>query len=242
MTKEVSVAPAEESNNTEATNSEVVEDTKEETVGEVLDRKEDSVPLATFLELKNSNKEMSRELKELRQTIDDGATKKEVASDIKSLAEKYDVDENLLEDLVKSAKSEASKELDSKIESRLAPLEARGKEEKRDAIFNEHFKKAMANMPEYEGVVNESVIKSLSLSPSNSSKTFPQLIEEAYGHLLTGKRTMDTASTRTGKEDNIVVDSDRAKKDPEYFKEVMSNPVLKKQYNESMMNRLTSIL
>ena len=97
-------------------------------------------------------------------------------------------------------------------------------------------------MPEFDGVVNKDVIMALTRDPNNASKTFPQLIEAAYGHLLQGKRTVDTGSSRTGKEDNMIVDIAKAKTDSEYFKMVMSDPNLKKQYNDKMVSGLQNIL
>ena len=97
-------------------------------------------------------------------------------------------------------------------------------------------------MPEYSGVVKEDVIKALSLIPANSSKTFTQLIEETYGHLIQGKRSIDSSSNKNSKNDSGDVDIQRAYKDPAYFKEIMENPVLKKKYNESMSDRIASIL
>jgi hypothetical protein len=60
-------------------------------------------------------------------------------------------------------------------------------------VFNEHFDKTISQMPEFDGVVNKDVIKTLSLDPSNKNKTFQQLIETAYGHLVAGRKTMEAS-------------------------------------------------
>jgi hypothetical protein len=80
------------------------------------------------------------------------------------------------------------------------------------------------------------------LNPANSNKTFTQIIEEAYGHLVTGKRTFDSASTRAGKNDSFEVDDERMHKDPEYFDTVINNPLTKEKYNKRMIERISSHL
>lgn len=244
MTEEVKTTPAEEAKKTEPTISEVVGEAKEETVGEVLTEKpkEETVPLSTYLEIKKENKALAKSLKDLEKRIDEGATKKEVASDIKALADKHGIDADFLEEFAATVKAKADSEVDEKISSKLKPLEEKERKQKINAVFDEHFAKALAQAPEYDGVVNKEVIKSLSLNAANANKTFIQIIEEAYGHLITGKRSIDQASTRAGKNDSLEVDVDRARKDQEYFREVMANPTLKKKYNESLSDRLSSHL
>lgn len=252
MTDEVKTAPtAEESNQQANTNSEVKTEVKtevkEETVGEVLVEKketpkEDSVPLSAFLEIKNSNKEMAKQLKELQKSIEQGASKTEVSSDIKAIADKHGLDEVFLQDFAQSVKAHAEAEIDAKISSRLKPLEEKEHSERINKAFTEHYQKALERMPEYKDVVNQEVIKALSLMPANANKTFTQLLEESYGHLITGKRTLDTTPAKGGKSDGFTVDIDRAKRDSSYFKEVMSDPNLKKQYNDAMMGEVTSMI
>lgn len=248
MTEEVKTTPAEEAKKTEPTISEVVgeakTEAKEETVGDVLsaETKEETVPLSRFLELKKENKDLSRAMKELKKTVEEGATKKEVAADIQALADKHGIDADFLEEFAATVKAKADSEVDEKISSKLKPIEEKERKQKINAVFDEHYEKAIAQVPEYDGVVNKEVIKSLSLNPANANKTFIQIIEEAYGHLITGKRSIDQASTRAGKNDSIEVDVARARKDREYFNEVMANPTLKKKYNESLTDRLSSHL
>lgn len=252
MTEEVKTAQtAGEVNQTANTISEVQTEVKtevkEETVGNVVNPvketpKEETVPLSTFLEIKNSNKELSKQMKELQKSIEQGGTKKEVSSDIKAIAEQHGVDESFLQDFAQSVKAQAEVDIDAKISSRLKPLEEKEQSERIDKAFNEHFNKALERMPEYKDIVNPEVIKALSLMPANANKTFTQILDESYGHLVTGKRTMDATTQKGGKSDNFTVDLDRAKKDPTYFAEVMSDPNLKKQYNDGLMDRLASTM
>ena len=112
------------------------------------------------------------------------------------------------------------------------------KAEKFDKVFNQHFTKALEQLPEFDGVVNKEVIKTLSLNPANANKTFTQLIEEAYGHLVSGKRTLDVANSRNSRLEAGEVDVKRANTDIEYFREIKSNPHLLKKYNEMISKDL----
>ncbi len=220
----------------------VVEAKIEETVSEVLGTKEPKtevkpevkmVPEAAFLELK-------KELKTLKKSMTDGATNKEVAADLKTLAEKHNVDQGFLEELAEVMRKESKSDFEEELASKLKPIEEKDRQVKIDSAFENAFAKAIAKAPEFDGVVNKEVIKTLSLDPRNANKTFNQLIDESYGHLITGKRTLDTSngSSRT----ETTVDMAKAKSDGDYFKKVMADPVLKKQYNEGLTDRLATYL
>lgn len=206
-----------------------------EKIGEVLDPKPEAkvVPEAAFLELKKENKEFKKAISALEKTIADGATKGEVSSDIAAIGEKYGVDKAFLNELATSIR----KDTEADFESKLKPIAAKDKAERIENIFKVHFEKAMAEMPEFVGVVNRDVIKTLSLDPSNANKTFQQLIEETYGNALGGKRTLETTTPRGGKTIDKV-DFSLAARDQNYLKEVLSNPDTKKEYNEGLAERL----
>lgn len=192
------------------------------------------VPEAVVIELK-------KELKALKRSIDNDATPKQVSSDLKTLAEKHNIDEGFLGELVSAIKEESKSDFDVNLSARLKPLEEKERNARIDSAFETHFNRAMEISPEFKGVVNKEVIKTLSLDPKNSHKTFNQLIEESYGHLVQGKRTLD-ASGGNNRNETTTVDLARAKTDGEYFKEVMANPALKKQYNDQLTNSLSSYL
>lgn len=250
MAEEAIITAGEQENKTQAPSDSAeskANDSKAETVGEVLssqsqEKNDESVPLAKFLEIKKENKQLANQMKELQKSIEAGTPKKEVTSDLKALAEKHDIDATFLQEFADAVRANAEKETEEKINSKLKPLQDKEKSERIEKVFAEHYKKTLDEMPEYEGVVNREVIKQLSLNPANANKTFAQLIEESYGHVVTGKRSLDPASSRTGKNDNLDVDVEKAKRDPAYFKEVMDNPVLKKKYNDDLTSRTSRFL
>jgi hypothetical protein len=239
MADEAKNAAEELANNT---NAEVIAEAKqEETIGETInpEKKEPKVvPEATFLELKNANKELKKDLKELKQLIESGGSKKEVSSDLKAIAEEHNVDAEFLSKFAESIESKANKDIDEKISAKLKPLEEKERQTKIDSIFEDKFAKAIEAMPEYKDIANKDVIKSLSLDPNNANKTWKQIIEGAYGHLITGRKTMETSKPGSGKNSDQDVDIERAGKDTAYFKEVMANPELKKKYNAELTSRL----
>lgn len=227
------------------TKVETPKEVEKETIGTVLAKEEKSdskvVPEAAFLELKRANKTLAKDLKELKASIESGDSKEDVSADIDSLAEEHNIDKTFLNKFAKAIRKDAEKDVEDKVSSRLKPLEAKDRAEKIDKVFTTHFDKAMAEMPEYNGKVNRDVIKSLSLDPANENKTFAQLIEDTYGNAIGGKRTLEQTTPRGGKATDKV-DVNRAAQDGSYLKEVLSNPETKKEYNESLIERLSAHL
>ncbi len=106
MSKEKTTTPEEEVKDTQAEETKeeetskeetqeeetTTEETKAETVEELLNKendKDDRVPLKTFLETKKEKKALEKEINFLKEQIQKGATKSEINSDLKSIAEKY---------------------------------------------------------------------------------------------------------------------------------------------------------
>lgn len=216
----------------------------EPTIGEALgeDKKEEdktsTIPEAAFLDEKKGRKAAEKEVARLKKLIEDGGSQSEITADINSIADEFGVDPKFLTKLTKSIEARVRKETEEEVSSKLKPFEERDRNDRIGKIFNENFSKAMEKMPEFKDIVNPEVIKTLSLDPKNSRKTFTQIIEETYGNALPGKRTIEQTKPAGGKEPGEV-DIDKARKDPAYFAEVMSDPQLKKKYNEGLAQRIT---
>ena len=207
----------------------------EKTIGEQLNKQE-NVPLSKFLEIKNESKEAKQEISDLKKQIEDGASKKDISKGIKEIADEHNVDENFLNEFASIIKAQAEKEIDSKIAEKLKPLQEEDNAKKVDDIFNTNYDKVLENLPEFKDVANKAVIKTLALDPANKNKTFTKIIEEAYGHLIQGKKTIDSSTPNSKSEGETL---DKAKlKDPVYMKKVLADPELKKEYNEGLIKRL----
>lgn len=219
----------------------VVEVPKEKTVEqiqeEIVPEAKETVGLDKFLDLKKDNKELRKSMKDLQDRIDAGSTRVETSASIAAIAAKYpDVDKSFLSEFAAAVKAEARQDSDKEVSDRLKPIEEKARQERIDSAFNTAFDAAMVNMPEFAKVVNKEVIKALTLDRKNASKTFSQIIEEAYGNAVPGKRTIETTVPGGGKEP-APLDFEKARTDGAYFNEVMADPKLKKEYNAEMLKR-----
>lgn len=218
---------------------EAVANTKEATVGETLVSEEvkkavDTVPISRL------NKEISKrkELEDRLAALEANASSKsnvQVDADIESIAAEFNLDPNALNKVAAVIKRQA----ESDIEEKLRPLTEREEMSRKESLFNQHFAKAMENLPEFKDVVNPEVIKQLAFNAANGGKTFSQLIQETYGHSIRGRETVETTIPRGGATGDF--DISRAKSDPAYFKEVMANPTLKQKYNDALMREVSRL-
>jgi hypothetical protein len=124
-----------------------------------------------------------------------------------------------------------------KLAQKLEQIEERDRNTKVEATFKEHLNRALDNAPEYKDIVNVEVIKALAYNPANANKTYKQLLEEAYGNAVTGRRTIETTTPRGGAKDEKL-DMKRTETDTDYRRQVLSDPELKKQYNSSLTDRV----
>ena len=205
--QEVNEAPEETVNDEQET---------EETVGSYQDeeeQKENKVP--TEVPMARLNKEIDR--------------RKALEAELAELKKDKDAD---------STVSDTEKDPDVKdLAKQLAEIQAKEKRAAQEVKLAQGLEKALETAPEFKDVANADVIKQMALNPANKDKTFVQLLEEAYGNAIGGRRTIETTTPRGGAADTKV-DIERTRKDPEYRREVLSNPDLKKQYNESIQDRI----
>lgn len=227
-------------------------DETEQKVGDVLKQMDPSkvVGLDKFLELKKQNKEMRKDLTSLMDSIKSGATERETRDEIAELAKNHDVNPEFLKTLVATIEKNVSKKFETAGKGKKEAKADDGDDddsddqdegekvspEKVNTIFNTHYDKIIDRMPEFAEVVNKEVIRELSKLPSNSNKTLTQIIEDTYGKTLTGKRTIDSGKPGAGKEAKPI-DYARAKKDTDYFLEIMKDPDLKREYNANLISK-----
>lgn len=195
-----------------------------------------TVPEAVFLEEKKERKELARKVKELEQLVSEGLSKGDSKNEIKEIADEFGITEEAVSKLIKTVGQKTRSEVEKEISEKFGSLEVKNNAEKVQKTFDEHFDKLIEAMPEYKKLANKEVIRTLSLDPKNANKTFSKILEEAYGHLVTGKPTIETTQARAGNSDTAL---DYSKlNNSEYLKEVFANPELKAKYNEGLLNRL----
>lgn len=214
---------------------------KDETkASEIYEKKEAKVvPEAKFLEYKKENKELKKEIAEIKRMMTEGATKAEVDNEIESLAKEHNIDTNFL----KKLSSTIEKDLSTKFSKEEPKKKDNSDDEEEtkvvdiDKSFNEHYERVIQHLPDFDGIVNKEIIKSLALNPKNGHKTLTEIIEETYGAVLKGKKTIDATKPGGGK-DPQPLDMKRAQTDAEYRRNVVfADPDLKRQYNAQMLTR-----
>lgn len=221
----------------ETTVEETPKEQPQETIGEMTDamieseKSKGTVASHEFVAVKKALKLAEKELKSLKTSIEQGASKEEITDSISEIAEEHNIDKGFLKKLVSTIKSETEKELEEKFGSK---LEQKEKAEKFDTTFSKAFDKAIERTPDFKNIANSEVIKLLAVQPQNSKKTVSQLLEETYGNAIVGKRTLETTSPNGGKEPEKL-DYNKAKSDTSYFLEIMKNPKMKAEYNERML-------
>jgi hypothetical protein len=173
------------------------------------EKKVDTVPMARLNKEIQRRKELEQELASLRESND-------TPSANESDSDEPDV-RQLAEELKQIKDGERARAL--------------------EVTFERNFQKALENSPEYKDIVNPAVIKRMAFDPANANKTYRQLLEEAYGNALTGRRTIETTTPRGGAKDTKL-DIERARNDSSYRHEVLADPELRKQYNEGLTDRV----
>lgn len=147
----------------------------------------------------------------------------EVNNELKKLSEEYNVDETFVAKLYSTVEKSAINKIKAEIEKDYTPkimkIEQERRLEQANSKFEELYSKTLKDMPEYDGIINKDVIKSLAFATSNGKKTLPQLIEETYGAAVQGRKSIE--STHASKEPqapNVVnptkEDWDRIESDP----------------------------
>lgn len=248
MAEEVKVAPAggEETAVESKPEETKVEDTKVSDIIKTEEKppaevKAKMVPEAVFLEEKRERKELAKELKEIKKLLEDGASQKEVSADVKDIAEEFGLTEQAVTKLIQKVGAQTKAEYDKEIEAKLAPIQAKERSEKEQKAFDDHFEKLMEAMPEFKGIATKENVRSLSLDPKNGNKTFAKILEDSFGHLVVGKKTLEKTEARGGVSD-APVDIKRMAKDPGYYNEIAANPELFKKYQEeTFANRMRHI-
>lgn len=147
----------------------------------------------------------------------------EVNNELKKLSEEYNVDETFVAKLYSTVEKSAISKIKAEIEKDYTPKLMKIEQERRleGAVkkFEDLYSKTLKEMPEYDGIVNKDVIKSLAFATSNGKKTLPQLLEETYGAAIQGRKSIESAhASKEPQAPNVVNptsdDWDRIEKDP----------------------------
>lgn len=210
--------------------------TESETLGALTEEKHDSVPLKKYMEEKRLSKENADKATALEAEL--AKVKSNMASmsvpaindEITRLATEHNADPELLAKLMSMAKTVTAKEIREELDAQYAPaisrIEQERNAEKADKKFDALFDKTLGEMDEYSGIVNKDVIKALAFNPANAKKTLPQILEEAYGNAIQGRKSIETqhAGSRSADEVDLSNPSDHD------FDKINADPSLKAKW------------
>lgn len=222
--------------------------TESETLGALTEEKHESVPLKKYMEEKRLSKENADKATALEAEL--AKVKSNMASmsvpaindEITRLATEHNADPELLAKLMSMAKTVTAKEIREELDAQYAPaitrIEQERNAEKAEKKFDTLYEKTLSEMGEYAGVVNKDVIKSLAFNPANAKKTLPQILEEAYGNAVQGRKSIEshTPGSRGADEVDISNPTDHD------FDKINADPSLKAKWSKQAEDQIRQYL
>lgn len=200
-----------------------------------------TVGLDKFLDEKTKRKDAEAKAEALAREVETLKTSNksavEISSDLKALALEHNVDEGFLVKLVSTVQGQTKKQIEAEMLPKLQEFETETRKDKFEKKFEDLFSKTLTENPEYKEIVNKDVIKTLALNPMNAKKTLPQLLEEAYGNAVQGKKTLETG--QAGREPEKI---DFSKMTTEDYEKINSNPELKKAHSDHLFQNARKYL
>ncbi len=195
------------------------------TAGDILPKAEpETVPLSTYLGLKDDIKELKKELKETK----DSKKPSVIIDGLKDLADKYpDVNKEFLQDLLSSATTNAER----KIEEKYTPILERQDNEKRQAAFDKAFDdlytKTLADNTDLPKDIDKDAIKALAITSKYRDVPLADILTKLYPS--TGGKGSSENETRTAA-DRVDEITSFDKITPEQKKAIIADPEARKKY------------
>lgn len=220
-----------------------------EELEEIVEKTDDHVPLKKFMEEKKARKEAEERAaraEQLAQEIEaeraHSRTRGTSNGTISDLAEKYDVSEEFIQDMLNVSyavnREAIRKEIDEEYSPRLAEIDKiKSKEQQQqfDKQFNDLLNESLSDMPEFKDIIDKDDLKTWIKSGKYSKLTLPQLIEEKYGKFVApGKKSLDSGYVQS-REQNVPEPSNMTDQD---WVNIENNPELKKKWQGSLEDRL----
>lgn len=216
---------------TETTLGEVFENETEDSSNRTTpdSNKQDTVPMSTFLDMKNELKELKSQIKENK------TAPKDYAKGINDIIEKYDVDANFAQDFLELAKKEVRSEFAPEIDK----IKNAENKKQLDSRLSEMLTESLERNPEFKDYANKDVIKSLAQLPQNRNKTMTQILEDTYGRFAErGGKSLERSSYNQKNSDDI----DYNNLSEEEERDVLNDPQTAKKYAENQMKHMKNIL
>ena len=187
--------------------------------------KQETVPLHTYLEVKNDLKELKREIKEAR-TSDKHET---ALAGVKDIAAKYpDVSEDFIADILSSATSAAQSELDKRVTPMIERQEAEQKQAQFDKAFDKLYDKALKDNPDLPKSIDKNLVKTLALTPQYRNVPLGDILETMYGGTVDGSESSETKARASADRIEDIVNFDKITKDQKDA--IMADPKVRQKY------------
>lgn len=205
--------------------------------------KPENIPYDRFKEVNDQLKDSKDVIADLTAKLEaksEPVTKADATKGLAEIAKEHNLDPDILGKVADQIKAEAL----AQVQEQLAPITAANKQAQADKVFETMYQNALEKNPAFKDVVNKDVIKQLAFNPSNANKTLPQLLKEVYGNVSKSNGKTETMeSSQNGKPEAIEsIDYKRAQTDEAYFKQIMADPALKKEYNDMNLQEIASRL
>lgn len=216
-----------------------------ETLETLSEKSEDVVPLKKYMAEKNAKRDAEHKAKELEAELtklreNPHKSSEDIKFDVKSLAQKHDISEEVLSDILNASynltKDKVKAELEQEFTPKLAEFENIKRDKERQEFetkFSIVLEQSLADMPEYSNLVDKEDLKQWVKSGQYSKLTLPQLIEQKYGKFVVGKKTIETSHASKQVES---IDTSKPLSDEQYLK-LDTDPNLKKEWAEGLIER-----
>lgn len=197
----------------------------EEVVVDETKKESQTVPLSVYLDLKNDVKVLKKKVEDSEKVEKSSV----VAEGVEDLAKKYpDVSKDFINDILLSATSKASKEIDEKYTPALKKIEAEKAQVAFDKEFDKIYDKALADNQDLPKNVDKDVVKALALTPAYRNTPISEILTKLYGVVETGKSTTENDTRSAGDTGEEVIDF--SKMNTEQRDKVLEDPAARKKY------------
>jgi hypothetical protein len=187
-------------------------------------------------EQKNIIKDQAEKIKEL-ESRKESYSKPDYDKKVKAFADKHGIEEDLVNDLVGLVKKDDNDELLLSAVEKINLFEEKETMAKINSAIDKEFSRVVSENPEFKEFANKEAIKSyVSSNPYNAKKSMDDIFQELYGNII--NKDNKSIEGYSPSNDGKIKEYDFGNLTPQEFKEVKSNPELKKKYDAFLVSAL----
>jgi len=185
----------------------------------------ETVPLATFLDVKRDLKELKREIRDAK-----SSDRQETAlSGVQEIANKYpDVNQDFIADILKSATANAQSKVEEKYSPIFAKQDADRKQVAFDKAFDKLYDKTLEENPNLPTTVDKKLLKTLALTPNYRNVPLADIIGQMGGVTNDGSSSSENEVRASSDRVDDLVSFDKIT--PDQKKAIMSDEKVRTKY------------